>query len=516
MSFLDAPGVTAAGLDSAIQERIADPESAARGELNATYAGKSDVVPKWKANTAYASGAAVLNPFGDVVTAKAAFTSGSAYDPTKWKLSTNYAQSGTRPAKPLIVFTFDDSPYTDKSIIMPLLTSKDIKATFGVLTNVVSLFPTSDTQLTYVDLKAWEDAGHEIASHSVSHVNMVDATTATAETEIGGAYNLLKSKGLDPQGLIWPHSLSSAAARTVARKYHTYGLGGAGSYVQPFGTMQVERWGFGNTRTLVETQARIDQCVANSEMLVILVHSGSDLDAAHQTMLGQVIDYAKASAAQIVTARQAFDMVGNLYETGDYPGGAYTVIGGQGKLLLSPSLITAGPGDINSKIVANWFYGPMNGALSNAVPPLNTAHAHPLIISDPLGLTIQQVNITVATAGSADSVVRVGVYADSNGLPGALIQELGTFATATTGSKAITGLNRKLVPGKYWVASVAQGTTAASLGCSTGISPYVANVGGTSGHVAAYTQNGVTGALPANYGTPVGTNFAVIAALRAL
>jgi len=57
--------------------------------LSATYA------LRWKANTAYAAGDAVLNPAGDVVTAKAAFTSGSSYDATNWNLSNSFVKAPT-------------------------------------------------------------------------------------------------------------------------------------------------------------------------------------------------------------------------------------------------------------------------------------------------------------------------------------------------------------------------------------------------------------------------------------
>lgn len=50
-------------------------------ELNATY------VPKWKANTAYLAGDAVLTPTGDTATAKANFTSGASFNAANW----NYA-----------------------------------------------------------------------------------------------------------------------------------------------------------------------------------------------------------------------------------------------------------------------------------------------------------------------------------------------------------------------------------------------------------------------------------------
>jgi hypothetical protein len=45
------------------------------------------LVPKWKASTAYTAGQMVINPSGDLVTAKVAFTSGSTYSSTNWNLT---------------------------------------------------------------------------------------------------------------------------------------------------------------------------------------------------------------------------------------------------------------------------------------------------------------------------------------------------------------------------------------------------------------------------------------------
>src|SRR5213595_3823864 len=52
----------------------------------------SGYLPKWKPNTAYSAGFAVLSPSGDVVTAKTGFTSGSTYSASNWNLSSSYAQ----------------------------------------------------------------------------------------------------------------------------------------------------------------------------------------------------------------------------------------------------------------------------------------------------------------------------------------------------------------------------------------------------------------------------------------
>lgn len=67
---------------------LTDPEVVAG--LSATYA------QQWKPTTAYVAGQPVVNPTGDVVTAKTGFTSGATYNPVNWNLSASYAQTTKR------------------------------------------------------------------------------------------------------------------------------------------------------------------------------------------------------------------------------------------------------------------------------------------------------------------------------------------------------------------------------------------------------------------------------------
>ena len=48
--------------------------------------------PLWTPSTAYTAGQAVVNPSGDLVTAKAAFTSGATYSAANWNLSASFVQ----------------------------------------------------------------------------------------------------------------------------------------------------------------------------------------------------------------------------------------------------------------------------------------------------------------------------------------------------------------------------------------------------------------------------------------
>lgn len=80
-SALTAEATTARAAELALRNLS---DSAFNTALSAAIAAATSVVSVWRPNTAYAKRAAVLNPDGDRVFAKAAFTSGATYDPTKW------------------------------------------------------------------------------------------------------------------------------------------------------------------------------------------------------------------------------------------------------------------------------------------------------------------------------------------------------------------------------------------------------------------------------------------------
>ncbi len=126
--------------------------------------------------------------------------------------------------------------------------------------------------------------------------------------------------------------------------------------------------------------------------------------------------------------------------------------------------------------------------------------------------TLESIIIHVVTGG-AGSVVRFGLRADAGGTnpyPGALIDDYGTSATATSSALASkTGLTRALSALTiYWLTFTEQGGTppvVASL-TSTGIpslieSPVV--FGAAGNRSGGYKQTGVTGALGSPFSSTV-------------
>lgn len=122
----------------------------------------------------------------------------------------------------------------------------------------------------------------------------------------------------------------------------------------------------------------------------------------------------------------------------------------------------------------------------------------------PYGASIDRVAVEVTTAGGAGSVIRFGLYADSNGAPGALISDDGTVDSATTGFKEDTVAYTSLTAGLYWIVTSAQVGTAPTVRTVSApletVAPYRSTtLSNTPDSWCVYGSN-ITGAMPSSYG----------------
>lgn len=79
----------------------------------------------------------------------------------------------------------------------------------------------------------------------------------------------------------------------------------------------------------------------------------------------------------------------------------------------------------------------------------------------------------VGTNDGASAVLRMGIYADSNGRPGNVIVDAGTASINASGLKTLTFTPVVLTPGHYWAVGISQ-----NLNTATGNNPTFASVTG--------------------------------------
>jgi hypothetical protein len=139
------------------------------------------------------------------------------------------------------------------------------------------------------------------------------------------------------------------------------------------------------------------------------------------------------------------------------------------------------------------------GNTTNTAPTQDTLYAMPFYA--PEGTAYDEIAV-VCASGGASSNVRLGIYEDDNGKPGALLLDAGQVATTTGGTKSIA--ITQTLSGWYWLACAQQGGTPPSLTHSNFLmaadligvtAPFSAAFAG------AYSQTGVSGALPSPWGS---------------
>lgn len=124
-------------------------------------------------------------------------------------------------------------------------------------------------------------------------------------------------------------------------------------------------------------------------------------------------------------------------------------------------------------------------------------------------LTIDQLGVEITSAGDVDSVVRIGVYSDKNGLPGNPLADVAVAADVVDTPMGTLGSALTLGPGWYHFGGAVQGVTVTQPTVRAVVSNppgnyLIFNPAATAASPIGYSRGSVAGALPA-YGATIST-----------
>lgn len=162
------------------------------------------------------------------------------------------------------------------------------------------------------------------------------------------------------------------------------------------------------------------------------------------------------------------------------------------------------------------YYMTNQGVPADSVmtPVKDTVYYHAFPVGE--ALTFDRIGTGVQTAGTATSVVRLGIYNDTDGMPDALLLDAGTINGTSNTYQEITVTQALSAGTLYWVAVCWQVAAVGVLRAS-GVGGGAEWVGlsalNSDPRVSAYTQLSVTGAFPAN-ATPAASTIAQTAAVK--
>jgi hypothetical protein len=158
----------------------------------------------------------------------------------------------------------------------------------------------------------------------------------------------------------------------------------------------------------------------------------------------------------------------------------------------------AGANGIGSVVpmVSGYYYRPA-GSNSSVSPAEDRVGFLPLFV--PTTTTFDRMAIRTGGTFSGSGVVRLGIYSDSNGVPGSLVLDAGTVATSAASTTYEITISQTVAPGLYWLAFCSQ-TNAATNNYVSFLGGYNQFATGTAGNgtsaQAGWYEDAITGALP--------------------
>jgi peptidoglycan/xylan/chitin deacetylase (PgdA/CDA1 family) len=111
-----------------------------------------------------------------------------------------------RSTDKVVSFIFSDGLKSQLTNAKPILDKYGFKATFDVICNNVNK---KDGYMNWKEIKTLSDEGHDIGSHSMSHVRLTDLSKKSIEFEVGKSKKCLEDYGIKPTSFEYPYSTGS-------------------------------------------------------------------------------------------------------------------------------------------------------------------------------------------------------------------------------------------------------------------------------------------------------------------
>jgi peptidoglycan/xylan/chitin deacetylase (PgdA/CDA1 family) len=213
----------------------------------------------------------------------------------------------------IISFIFDDAFRCHNGTVAPFFESRGVRAGFAIPANKVQTDWTLG--MTYPQMLALQDKGHEFLAHGYNHVPMTDTTTtlATLMQETVGGLQRLRAEGLKVSAFVAPNSAVHSSLIMPIRSFYRYGFTvynpGAASAVQqmPLDPHRMYRTSL-HAVGLAGAMQAIDAAIASDGLVVFYDHDPLQTvypNSMPYAQLQQVVDYALAQGAEILPPSQA-------------------------------------------------------------------------------------------------------------------------------------------------------------------------------------------------------------------
>ena len=218
----------------------------------------------------------------------------------------------------MISFTFDDGYRNVYTAGIPILDKAGIKSTQAIITTGTY----SDLNyMTKAQIKTLAANGHEIASHTRTHADLVTLTAAKAKTEITGSKSDLATLlgiALTPTSFMYPLGSynDSIVSMVQAAGYKGARTTDVGYNTPSSNPYQLLSQNVNNDVSIDTIKGWIDKAIADKTWLILTLHEQAvlpnipdNLYSNDPAILQQTVDYVKSKNMKTVTFGQGVSML---------------------------------------------------------------------------------------------------------------------------------------------------------------------------------------------------------------
>jgi peptidoglycan/xylan/chitin deacetylase (PgdA/CDA1 family) len=217
----------------------------------------------------------------------------------------------------LVSVTFDDGWVNQYTNAFPSLTQNNIPATFYIISGELANQP---DYMTATQVKNLQVAGHEIASHSVTHSDLTTVSAAQLQNEFAGSQTTLQNVvGVPVVNFAYPFGAYNSNTINVGKlNYRSQRTVNAGLNTKDgFDITQLKIYEVDSNISQAQVQGWVNAAIAQKAWLILVYHEIAvtpldPTDALYTTQptdLNAELTYIKNSGATTLTVNQALNEV---------------------------------------------------------------------------------------------------------------------------------------------------------------------------------------------------------------
>jgi hypothetical protein len=187
-----------------------------------------------------------------------------------------------------VTYTFDDGSPNQYNIAIPMFNEFDYDLTLFIVTS-----PDWDWPADWAELQAAADAGHEIASHSVTHTSLRDLSDSLQIVELRDSRDTINARITGQKCVTFANPYCTTIADTIISKFYIAAriCSGRNESSTPSNFMYISSIICGPSGTLRTTQNFKDkfQSAASSEGWCVLLVHGVDNDGGWSSLSSTIL-----------------------------------------------------------------------------------------------------------------------------------------------------------------------------------------------------------------------------------